>query len=146
MLWRDRRGGYLGQYYQLSCRAASLLLRSTYHDLTSDKSTAILITNLILHVVSWPIMSQQHPKHNKKTSSLLFVHVLLSKGSKGAIMARLSVHLAQDGHKLDTGDINQINVFTPLTYSSSKTDKIQRSPTAVVHAYLKIGYNPVKRV
>jgi len=76
----------------------------------------------------------------KKKNSIHFTHLRLRDGSNDIITARLSMHIAHEGNKLDNGDSIRLNSYTPLTYMPSGLDNPQRSPAIVIHTYGKVGY------
>ena len=53
--------------------------------------------------------------------------------------------LAYDGKRLQTGDVIMLTLFTPLTfaYSSSGSNKPQRSPAIVIYSFTRVGYTQV---
>ena len=85
-------------------------------------------------------MDWEESTKSKKVNSLHFTHLRLCDGSKDVMMGRLSMQLAHSGNYLNTGDIIQLNSFTPLTYTPSGQDKPQRSPAVVIHTCSKVGY------
>ena len=75
-------------------------------------------------------------------NSLHFTHLRLCDGrkDKDVMMGHLSIQLTHSGNHLNTGDIIQVNSFTPLTYTPSGQDKPYRSPAVVIENFSKVGY------
>jgi len=54
------------------------------------------------------------------------------------------MHIAHKGNRLDCGHIIIcLNIYTPMTYTTSGQDNPQRSPAIVIHTYSKIGYSSI---
>jgi len=86
-------------------------------------------------------MSLEASSVMKKKNSIHFTHLRLRDGNNNIITARLSMHIAHEGNKLDNGNIIILNSYTPLTYTPSGHDNPQQSPAIIViHTYAKVGY------
>ena len=108
---------------------------ATFKELSSDMAP-------ILQVVTSKMTAEASARLKKK-NNIHFTHLRLRDGSNDVITARLSMHIAHDGNKLDSGDIIRLNVYTPMTYTTSRTDNPQCSPAIVVHTYSKIGFSSI---
>ena len=100
----------------------------------------------ILQVAADPVMKFEESKHNNKSNHTHITHLRLCDGNKDVMIGRLSMHIAHDGKKLGAGDIIQLESFTPLTYTPSRTSnnpQPHKSPAVVIHTYSIIGYKAV---
>jgi hypothetical protein len=101
------------------CTPTSPTLTTKYVSSLASYQSLDINLKPIFQVISIKMDFEESSKSNKK-NSIHFTHIRIIDGSGDVMIGRCAMNIAHEGVRLHMGDIIQLHLFTPTTYSPSK--------------------------